>query len=115
MRYSAYGAYNNVYKKNEIVKEKNEQLTPNFASLEVILQKMKNKEPVTSDEKQFALDELSKQGKSLGDIKEEYPQLDNLVAKEHQAVAFNQENKNEQTKEQVAENILNQKSIEVGI
>ncbi|MEG9532145.1 hypothetical protein [Mannheimia indoligenes] len=89
MRYSAYGAYNNVYKKEV-------QLTPAY-TLGVILQKMKNKEPVSEEEKQFALDELSKQGKPLGEIKEEYPQLDKLVAKEHEAVALG--NVNEQTKE----------------
>lgn len=89
MRYSAYGAYNNVYKKEV-------QLTPAY-TLGVILQKMKNKEPVSEEEKQFALDELSKQGKPLGEIKEEYPQLDKLVAKEHEAVALG--NANEQTKE----------------
>ncbi|MEG9490118.1 hypothetical protein [Mannheimia indoligenes] len=93
MRYSAYGVYNNVYKKEEA-----NQLTPAY-TLGVILQKMKNKEPVSEEEKQFALDELSKQGKPLGEIKEEYPQLDKLVAKEHEAVAFNQENANEQTKD----------------
>ncbi|MFA9487286.1 MULTISPECIES: hypothetical protein [unclassified Mannheimia] len=91
MANNAYGAYNNVYKKEV-------QLTPAY-SLGVILQKIKNKEPVSEEEKQFALDELSKQGKPLGEIKEEYPQLDKLVAKEHEAVAFNQENANEQTKE----------------
>lgn len=91
MANNAYGAYNNVYKKEV-------QLTPAY-TLGVILQKIKNKEPVSEEEKQFALDELSKQGKPLGEIKEEYPQLDKLVAKEHEAVAFNQENANEQTKE----------------
>lgn len=105
MRYSAYGAYNNVYKKEV-------QLTPAY-TLGVILQKMKNKEPVSEEEKQFALDELSKQGKPLGEIKEEYPQLDKLVAKEHEAVALG--NVNEQTKEQVAENTLNKENVEMGI
>ncbi|QLB40622.1 hypothetical protein [Mannheimia pernigra] len=108
MANNAYSAYNNVYKKEEV-----NQLTA--YSLGVVLQKMKNKEPVSEEEKQFALDELSKQGKPLGDIKEEYPQLDRLVAKEHEAFALGKENTNEQMKEQVAENILNQKSIEVGI
>ncbi|QLB42627.1 hypothetical protein HV560_07250 [Mannheimia pernigra] len=90
MANNAYSAYNNVYKKEEV-----NQLTP--YSLGVVLQKMKDKEPVSEEEKQFALDELSKQGKPLGEIKEEYPQLDRLVAKEHEAVALG--NTNEQTKE----------------
>lgn len=72
----------------------------------VILQKMKNKEPVSEEEKQFALDELSKQGKPLGEIKEEYPQLDKLVAKEHEAVALG--NINEQTKENITEKQIEQ-------
>ncbi|WHP47032.1 hypothetical protein QMO40_10485 [Mannheimia bovis] len=100
MRYSAYGAYNNVYKKEEA-----NQLTPAY-TLGVILQKMKNKEPVSEEEKQFALDELSKQGKPLGEIKEEYPQLDKLVAKEHEAVALG--NINEQTKENITEKQIEQ-------
>lgn len=107
MANNAYSAYNNVYKKEEV-----NQLTPTY-SLGVVLQKMKNKEPVSEEEKQFALDELSKQGKPLGEIKEEYPQLDRLVAKEHEAVALG--NANEQTKEQVAEKILNEEDIGVRI
>lgn len=107
MANNVYSAYNNVYKKEEV-----NQLTPAY-SLGIVLQKMKNKEPVSEEEKQFALDELSKQGKPLGEIKEEYPQLDRLVAKEHEAVALG--NVNEQTKEQVAEKILNEEDIGVRI
>lgn len=71
--------------------------------------------PSKQETEQGMLDRLVKEGMSLGEIKERYPQLDKLVAKEHEAVAFNQENANEQTKEQVAENTLNKENIEMGI
>ncbi|QLB41174.1 hypothetical protein [Mannheimia pernigra] len=75
-RFSVYGFYNNVYLPS-VNKE--------------------NKIAPKQETEQEMLDRLVKEGMSLGEIKEKYPQLDRLVAKEHEAFALG--NVNEQTKE----------------
>lgn len=86
-RFSVYGFYNNVYLPS-VNKE--------------------NKIAPKQETEQEMLDRLVKEGMSLGEIKEKYPQLDKLVAKEHEAVALNQENANQQTKENITEKQMEQ-------
>ncbi|HGO5853388.1 TPA: hypothetical protein ACK3JH_000224 [Mannheimia haemolytica] len=98
-RYSAYGVYNNVY-----LPQKQNENTKNNENKD-------GQENIPAPSQKALLDKLLKEGMTLGEIKEKHPELDVLVAKEFEAVAFNKENVNEQRKEDV----LNQENIEMGI
>ncbi|MEG9481541.1 hypothetical protein V6W59_04520 [Mannheimia sp. HC-2023] len=98
-RYSAYGVYNNVY-----LPQKQNENTKNNENKD-------SRENIPAPSQKALLDKLLKEGMTLGEIKEKHPELDVLVAKEFEAVAFNKENVNEQRKEDV----LNQENIEMGI